>query len=59
MQPTAGAAVVKFSEGAARRVIGGVIRLSIVKYSVLKSVAHNFSHSFASFMSYVDTSRLL
>ncbi len=32
----------------------GVIPLSIMKYSVLKSVAHNFSHSFVSFMNYVD-----
>jgi hypothetical protein len=32
----------------------GVIPLSIMKYSVLKSIAHNFSHSFVSFMNYVD-----
>jgi hypothetical protein len=32
----------------------GVRLLSIMKYSVLKSVAHNFSHSFVSFMNYVD-----
>ncbi|HEY9405679.1 MAG TPA: hypothetical protein VIQ24_23720 [Pyrinomonadaceae bacterium] len=25
-----------------------------MKYSILKSVAHNFSHSFVSFMNYVD-----
>src|SRR5215218_2704826 len=32
----------------------GVIPLSLMKYSVLKSVAHNFSHSFVSFTNYVD-----
>ena len=32
----------------------GVIPLSLMKYSVLKSVAHNFSHSFVSLMNYVD-----
>ncbi len=32
----------------------GVIPLSLMKYSVLKSVAHNFSHSFVSFMNYVE-----
>ena len=34
--------------------VPGVIPLSLMKYSVLKSVAHNFSHSFVSFMNYVD-----
>lgn len=28
--------------------------LSYMKYRVLKSIAHNFSHSFVSFMNYVD-----
>lgn len=34
--------------------MAGVIPLSLMKYSVLKSIAHNFSHSFVSYMNYVD-----
>lgn len=30
-----------------------------MKYSVLKSVAHNFSHSFVSFMNYVDDAHVI
>lgn len=29
-------------------------RLAGVKYKILKSIAHNFSHSFVSYMNYVD-----
>jgi len=32
----------------------GVILLSIMKYKILKSIAHNFSHSFVSYMNYFD-----
>ena len=42
-----------------RPVNSGVRPLSIMKYSVLKSVAHNFSHSFVSYMNYVDDGHVI
>ena len=32
----------------------GIIRLSRMKYKVLKSIAHNFSHSFVGYTNYFD-----
>lgn len=42
-----------------RPVNSGVIPLSLMKYSVLKSIAHNFSHSFVSYMNYVDDAHVI
>jgi hypothetical protein len=36
------------------RLYGSKHDLSEMKYKILKSVAHNFSHSFVSYMNYVD-----
>jgi hypothetical protein len=37
----------------------GVIPLLNMKYRILKSIAHNFSHSFVSFMNYVDDGHVI
>ena len=37
-----------------RPVNSSVIPLVVMKYRILRSVAHNFSHSFVSLMNYVD-----